>query len=206
MLWVIPCRYDPIVWDCVASIRRHFPDDEILLVDSNSPDRSYLDLIDVDHVETGNDRRHVGTWKRALGYDADRFALIHDSLIVHAHWEPGDFQVVRWFHESGPPTDQRSFIDAELDSIGHELPDSYAGIFGPMLFCTRDVLEDFAATGLLDAQPADVIEAAAMERLTGIVAADLGYDVCADSLQGQMGDFFGRYTHAHVEKIHMARP
>lgn len=206
MLWVIPCRYDPVVFECVDSIRTHFPGDDILLVDSCSPDTSYLDTIDVDHIETGNRHRHSGAWKRAVDYGADRYGLIHDSLIVHSHWEPADFQAVRWFHESGLPIAAAGWVTDQLATLGYAVPDYYAGIFGPMLFCTGDVLDHFAGSGVLDLQPSDVEEAAGMERVTGIVAAELGYDVTIGALQGQMAGFYDSYDHTHVEKRHLARP
>ena len=207
MLWVIPCYFDPIVFECVDSIRTHFPDDEILVVDSCSPDQSYLDELDVDPVEVGNQHRHVGTWGRALAYSHDRFALIHDSLIVNGHWTPGDFQVVRWFHEGGPVGDQRPFIFDEAARMGLEISNGgYFGIFGPMLFCTRRVLEDFESVGLLDSKPTTAIEAACCERLSGIAATHLGYSVTADSLQGGMSDFHGKYDEVLVAKKHRGRP
>lgn len=207
MLWVIPCYFDPIVYDCVAGIRQHFPDDEILLVDSCSPDQSYLDDLDVDHVEVGNQHRHIGTWGRALAYHHDRYCLIHDGLLVRSHWTPGEFQVVRWFGEGGPPNDQRDFAVRELGRMGWDLPNGgYVGVFGPMLFCTRRVLEEFENVGLLDTRPSNAEEASACERIVGVVAAKLGYDVTADSLQGGMGDILGDYDETFVAKRHRGRP
>lgn len=207
MMWVIPCRYDPIVFDSVAGIRTHFPDDTICLVDSCSSDTSYLDDIDVDHVITGNKHYAWGAFAAAYNrYQADRWALIHDSLVVQSHWDPGDFQTVRWFVEPGPPVDQWDFVHDNLVRCGFDVDlHQYNGIFGPMLWCTDAVMNDFEAHGLWTIQPANNIEASALERISGIAAEQMGYDPTADALQGHMGDFYGKYQGDKVIKHHRAR-
>ena len=45
---LIPCKYSdksPIV-QCVASIRKHYPDDLIAVVDSDSDDKSYFESLE----------------------------------------------------------------------------------------------------------------------------------------------------------------
>ncbi len=206
--WVIPCRYDPIVHDCIAGIRKHFPDDRIILVDSCSPDPSYLTGLDVDRVILGNQHYATNAW--ALAYraepDTERWALIHDSLIVHSPWEPvGDVQTVRWFVErTGHDPIMAAFIDHHARRMGIEVPPAYRGVFGPLLFCDGEVLDDLDWLGLFDALPTTKVEASAMERLVGLALVYLGFDV-TESLQGEMVDFWGAYDTTHVEKVYRDR-
>ena len=46
-MFVIPCKYtskSPII-ECVKSIRRHYPNDLIVVVDSDSDDKSYFEEV-----------------------------------------------------------------------------------------------------------------------------------------------------------------
>ena len=203
-LWVVPCHYDPIVHDCVGSIRTHFPDDEILLVDSDSDDPSYVDNLYVDHVEHGNRHYATGAWERALSYGADDFALVHDSVIVHDRWEPDEFQPLRWFATHGMSGEMTGFVNHHARRMFGTVPVDWWGIFGPVLWCSRRVLEAFADLGFFEARPTSKEQASGMERLAGMTAQHLGYDL-TNALQGQMHDFYGAYDESFVAKRHRDR-
>lgn len=206
--WVVPCHYDPIVFECVTSIRDHFPGDRIILVDSNSPDDGYLKHIDVDRVLRHNGHYATNAWAKALDAepDTERWALIHDSLLVNASWpQTAPVQTVRWFVEhTGHDAAMADFIQTHADRMGIPCPPSYLGVFGPMLFCSGEVLHELDHLGLFKALPIDKVQASGMERLTGLALTHLGYDV-TNSLQGRMVDFHGHYDPTHVQKIYKDR-
>jgi len=205
-MWVVPCRFDPVVFDCVAAIRAHFPDDKVCLVDSNSPDQSYMDRLDVDHIITGNAHYSWGAYALAREQlDAESWALIHDGLIVQSHWTPDPFQTVRWFHEAGPLGDQRAFIVGETTRLNIPFHNPYRGVLGPMMFADAEVLDDFERAGLWSIKPTTAVENSCVERIAGIAAEHLGYPI-TNALQGQMVGFFDQYPADRVVKLHRNRP
>ena len=70
-IFAIPCKYsdeNPFIYRCLDSIRKHY-DDKIVVVDSNSDDKSYLDTIkdnyhNVDILDIQNNNFMTGAkWK-----------------------------------------------------------------------------------------------------------------------------------------------
>ncbi len=225
MIWVVPCRFDPerpVVFDCVASIREHHPDDQIVVVDSDSGDLSYQDrLIDelgAIPVSEANRNYAQGAYRWAYEHTtpaAEFFALIHDSLIVNAnlhHLQDSELTTVRWFgappnpwgcDESGTDISVWGAAQAR-EHMGLDIPGEFKGVFGPMWFCQRKVLDDLAGLGFFDILPMSAFEQQGMERLTGIALTHLGYDVTR-ALQGCMAGFFDEYDSTFVEKRHLLR-
>lgn len=201
-LFVIPCRFDPqnaVIFECVDRLHQHHPDAEVLVVDSDSPDRSYFDgLSDVTIADIHNTQYGVGAFAHAYrNFDADFYYLIYDSLMVNAplhqfeqeelttirHWRGGAH---RWgFWPDG--TDLAFWGAAQLERIG--IPwnpgnDNYVGMMGPMWFCPRHVLEELDELGYWEINVPSKIELCGMERLTGIALQYLGYSP-SHSLQGE---------------------
>ncbi len=94
--------------------------------------------------------------------------------------------------------------DQAAEHLDLLIPDEYCGVFGPMWFCQRQVMDDLDKLGLFDIKPSSKFEQQGTERLAGIALSHLGYDV-RNSLQGEMHGFFDEYDSTFVEKRHLDR-
>ncbi len=91
-LWVIPTKIDSdnfykLLKECVESIRTHYPEGaDILLVDSDSADKSYMDdpyFEGVTIANIQNKNYEMGALVYALkNYDADYYSLMQDSCRI----------------------------------------------------------------------------------------------------------------------------
>lgn len=182
--WVIPCRYDPIVHECVASVRTHHPDDRIVVVDSCSPDKSYLTALGCD-ILTGNTNYTSGAYGMALqAFRSDHWAFIQDSIVLRDNLTDRlttDLTTVQSF---GQPlgADVAEFCYQERARMGlDDLP--FSGVFGTMFFCPDRVARQVEALGWMDAEVPTKVEACATERTLGMVFAHLG--LLVDPIAGE---------------------
>jgi hypothetical protein len=223
VIWFVPCKHDParpVVFDCVASIRQHHPDDKIVVIDSASDDRSYLAALEERFgcVTLDVENRNFATVAHGLAFDLfpdeDFYACIFDSLLIHDNLHDlasRDFTAVR--HFPSPPTpwglDERGtplerWGGRQLEAMGIDCPSAFNGLLGPMWFCSRDVMVALKQVGIFDIRPPTKFELCAMERVAGIVVKHLGFDPTC-SLQGPMVDFFARFDNSRVEKVFLDR-
>ncbi len=224
MIWVVACKFDPerpVIFDCVASIREHHPDDWIFVVDSASDQRTYLAKLHaadegVEPVDLENEHYALGAYGWAQeNIGSDFYACIHDSLIVNQnlhHLEDQPLTTVRYFEQ--PPNawgvDGNNVdiglwgADQAREHLGLDIPAQFAGVLGPMWFCQRQVMDDLDKLGFFNIKPSSKFEQQGTERLAGIALTHLGYDV-RNSLQGEMHGFFDVYDSTFVEKRHLDR-
>lgn len=219
--FIIPCRFDParpIIFQCVARIKEHHPDAKIVVVDSSSPDKAYLNDLNCDYIDADN--VNYSTIGHYIGWQAypneDFYYFLFDSLFVNsslAKFKDNPLTVIRYFNT--PPTgwgwdqDGRSLsIWAAYQMFHHMamvMPQEFTGILGPMWMCNNAVMTRLEKLGFFKIKPTNKYEACAVERIAGMALTRLGYDLTNCSLQGEMFDFFGEYDNTYVEKVHMAR-
>lgn len=220
-MFVIPCKFqksNPIIFECVERIKKFHPYERILIVDSNSEDKSYFSLNGVTIADIEN--KNYGTNAFFYAYknfpDEKFFYCIYDSLLLNhslEQFKQNPLTVIR--HFKSPPTnigfDENGLslsVWANLQmkrKLGFELPGEYIGILGPMFFASRHTLSRLEDVGLFDILPANKYQLCAMERIVGHTLEKLGYDIGNNSLQGEMLDFFGDYDSTYVEKVNVAR-
>ncbi len=216
-MWVIPCRYDPehpVIFDCVQSIIGHHPDAKIVVVDSNSEDKSYMKELrnwDVITVDARNDHYGPGAFRWAYDtyLDEEFFYCIFDSLLVqdnlddlvefpctsvrHFHTPPTGWG---WNEDTGLPLDQWA-----LRNGVHRIPERFVGVMGPMLMAHRRV---FKSAGVFRTMPTNRYEQCALERMWGIWLQQAEWDP-TNSLQGEMHGFFDEYPENRVKKLDLHR-
>lgn len=205
--FVVPCRYDPIVFECVNAIREHHPTDRIVVVDSCSPDPTYLNDLREQGCEilTGNTGYHPGAYKLALeAFDSDTWAFIHDSLIVQRNLDGRlhDFTAVRWF-DGYIPADQLDFAWGHLKHMQAKtlLAVPWRGVFGTMHFCSDDIAREIEKDGFYSFPCTTKVEASATERTLGVLMGD-----SFDTLQGHQTDLHAAYDETFVRKVMKDRP
>lgn len=218
---ILPCKFDPsrpVVIESVRRLREHHPEVDVIVVDSDSEDRSYfaeVEALGATVADAKNRHYSIGAFRLAAGMVGyyDRFWFLFDSLYINRPLELDDspLTTVRYFQH--PPTpwgadqygaDLFFWGAAALGRIGIDCPPIYAGVFGPMWFCSDQVVEALTRIGFWGLLPDDKWQACAMERVIGIVLERLGYDV-RHSLQGLHTGHWDPYDETFVTKLDMDR-
>jgi hypothetical protein len=220
-MFVIPCKFEktnPIIYQCVERIKKFHPNERILIVDSNSSDKSYYSISNVTIADISNENYGTNAFYYAFkNFPEEKFFYcIYDSLLLNNSLESfkkNSLTVVRHFYS--PPTDigfDENGIslnywanDQMSKNMGFELPGSYTGVMGPMLLCKRNVISNLEELGFFNILPENKYQLCAMERIIGCALEKLGYKISENSIQGEMIDFFGNYDSTFVEKVNVAR-
>ena len=113
-LFVLPCRFDPdfpIIFEAVERIRKFHPQDDILVVDSDSSDVGYADVLKNNGVKVAlikNKNYDSGAYWWAYKHfcsEYDFFFFLHDSLLLKKNIEQfakkGFFSVGYFYHHAG---------------------------------------------------------------------------------------------------------
>lgn len=222
-MFIIPCKYDPlrpIIFECVRRIKKHHPNELIVIVDSDSEDTSYFTELqgkDIYVYDARNQNYGVNAFRLAYEMfpDEDEYYCIYDSLFLNQslhQFTDNSFTAIRHFNT--PPTgwgwdgDGVSLYEwAKIqiaEKLGREIPNEFTGILGPMWICNNQVMRDLSTSGVFNILPEDKYQLCAMERIMGIVLQWLGYDP-QNSIQGEMFGFFDPYDETYVTKVNMAR-
>lgn len=186
-MFVVGCRFDParpLVYRCVAEILRFHPRAEIVVVDSDSPDRSYageLRALGI-RVETiGNRHYEVGAlWHAFERFPRDHYFFLQDSALVkdnlddlRRHPVSGMMYWRDW--EGCQPCHLERGRELLAATDYSWLDSGFPMVFGCMLFAQRGVLEQLRRKNLHRALPTDKAGSAAMERVLGIALQHEGY-------------------------------
>lgn len=214
-MFVVPCKYDrrkPLVVKCVKRIRRFHPDDLIVVVDSDSEDKSYFrrieKLTNAVVLDAGNRHYAVGALWTALEQYEDSFVyLLQDSMILKRNVsfvENGEVASLRffrsWFGVGGITTDDpkpNSFrlgydtqqqLDWSLErfqEIGFRFrPHFFNGVFGSSFAAKSHVLRRMKELGLDRVLPCNKWQDQAMERNVGLFLHSMGFDPAESSVMG----------------------
>lgn len=196
-MFVIPCKYtskSPIL-ECVKSIRKHYPDDLIVVVDSDSDDKSYFDLIkkyDIVIEDIFNKNFLDGAlWYCFNKYTEEKFFyLIHDSMKVKMNFEyveESDFTCISSFPNTcwaenfeGGSKSQIEFTKQILLKTNYRYLNSninWHPVFGISFFISRKLLLRLKENGLPNYLPCNKMEMEAGERIWGMVMYQEGIDV-----------------------------
>jgi hypothetical protein len=204
---------DDFVAPCVQSARQWMPEERILVVDSASPDPSYIPKVralGAEVAEVENRHYETGAWWHAYyGWPAeDFFYFLHDSTLVQGDLTPyreTPLTVVghmaTWNGCDQPHIDR---IHALIGQTDYTVPAAFTAVFGSMFFCRREVLDLLAAKRGSQALPNNKLDSECMERVWGIMLGAEGYDLVHHAMrQGEMSlaedsypirKFYGRRT------------
>lgn len=218
-IFIVPSKYyhnpgitfeihgNPHVVNCVRSLREHHPNEEILVVDGSSEDKSYFKKLEPYNViiaDINNTKWITGALHYAYKtYERDYYSLIHDSLEVRINLDyckAFDLSVISHFNitQFGFPI----FGDTSLEVWATEQLKTHtkfdgsifakhnAGIFGSMILCKRSVLEKLYATGFSNITIINKYHEMAMERILGCLLSELGYNTRENSVMGDFASFW----------------
>jgi glycosyltransferase involved in cell wall biosynthesis len=198
---------DDCILTCLESVRIHQPHAEIVVVDSNSPDKSYIPKAENTYNATvilGNDNYEMGAWK--LGADKvikPYYVFIQDSCIQERPLDPEILAEDFWALWTVPQDAENCFsktsgrnnngfikkaIDKLLNNIVNDIefdPQKWHLIAGSMMLMKRYVWEKFLETGVYKVfMPQNKFDSQVSERLLGVLAEHVGYHPASHSLPG----------------------
>lgn len=196
-MFVIPCKYSdksPIV-QCVASIRKHYPDDLIAVVDSDSDDKSYFESLEkygvvIEDIQNKNFLEGA-LWHCFEKYPDEEFIyLIQDSMKIKMNFdyvEDVDFTCIASFPNTcwaenfeGGSAAQINFSKNALEKTNYEYlgPEvDWHPVFGISFFISRPLLQTLKDNGMDKYLPTSKMEMEASERIWGMVLYQEGIDV-----------------------------
>lgn len=196
-MFVIPCKYNatfPFVQQLVRSIREFHPDDKIVVVDSDSADKSYFaDLRQYDVIieDVGNRHWMVGAYWHAYKKFSheDFYFFMHDSMIVKSNLDfikQDDLTLLMFFER------ERGNFDLWGEKITNESDYEYRyggyGCYGPIFFCKNHVMQHMLNMGVDKFLPSNKQETWYCERAYGFFFEEQGYDLTKCTLYGNVFD------------------
>lgn len=201
-MFVIVCRYDKehnFIYGLVDDIRKYHTE-EILIVDSDSEDKSYFELSNMyDNViiaDIGNKNYHVGGyWYAYNNYDRDFYYFLHDSMRIKSNLDylkEKDLTVLGHF-SFGADGD---FAQEQIIKTDYKLVSSGQAIYGPIFFCKRKEMTKLYNKGFSSILPThsqhtinppnDGVPAYALEGAFGLAFQQEGHNIKNISLLGDV--------------------
>tara|TARA_R100000008_G_C3587657_1_gene173822 strand:- start:5354 stop:6121 length:768 start_codon:yes stop_codon:yes gene_type:complete len=202
--FVIICRYNKekaLIFNCLKSIRKHHPDHEIFVVDSDSEDKSYFDIVknefNVTVEDIGNKNYTTGAiWHMFNNNKRDYYYILHDSTEIFGNLDSHTrYDVVptmisndnfKWpVYPSKKPDDaewneaNRSYKWAEeqvTNLTKFKFKESgFRCIGGCQILCNIKVLQELKKFNFDKILPTNKYEEECTERLWGFALDELGY-------------------------------
>lgn len=223
-MFIVPCKYHPLcrIEETVKSIRELHPTTKILVVDSASDDKTYVDKLqkyDIIFADIDNTNYESGAlWYTVDKYNEDWYVLLQDSVVLKKNLDvliqsnELFYCFINFFEDSMSNhmrTESSAFINRINEMMGDfiKLPtDSntfYSGVFGPNIIIKRKMIDMMLEKNLDKAlRPTNKYDHQLSERVYGLVAKQCGVDVIRNTLDGNLHELFGRCFDSSTETIH----
>jgi hypothetical protein len=207
-MFIVPCKYNSLclIEKSIESIRKLYPTTKILVVDSDSEDKTYrnqLAAYNIIFADIKNPNYESGAlWYAVDNYKEDWYVLLQDSVMLNKsideqiNSEELFYCFINFFEESMSNhmrTDPSAFISKINEMLGEfeHLPlDSntfYSGVFGPNFIIKRKMvnmmLDKKCNTTL---RPKNKYEHQIQERVYGLIAKQCGVNVIKNTLIGNL--------------------
>lgn len=181
---VIACRNmeRDFVHPCVASCRAFMPEHAVCVVDSDSPNRSYMTDIDAVVLDVHNTHYEAGAWWAAVdAFPDERFYFLHDSMVLTGPlpefedlFVPGHLE-----NYNGCDEPRIEIIKTWLGRTTYPsgIPEHFYGAFGNVFFASRRLMERMRSHGMDRLLPETKRESECMERIWGLAFHAEGFDV-----------------------------
>lgn len=194
-MFVIACKFNqehPFILQLVNDIRQYHPNEKILVVDSNSSDKTYFQALSEFKVlveDIGNENWMIGAYWHAYKKfpNEEYYFFLHDSMRVKANLD----------YLKSEPLVTLCFFDRSISNfnswsgrVESELGISYSnegkGCYGPIFFCKKEVMQKMELLGVDRLLPANKQETGFCEGMYGFIFEYLGYDLTKIALYGDV--------------------
>ena len=194
-MFVIPCKYNPefpFIIQLVESIRKFHPTEKIVVVDSDSDNKSYffeIEKYDAIIEDIKNHNWMVGAyWHSYKKYpNEDFYFFLHDSIIVKGNMnylKERDLTILCYFDRMIGNFNTWG----ELISLNskYEYVFSGKGCYGPIFFCKNKVMKRMLEMGADKFLPISKAETGYCEGSYGFFLEEQGYNLTECSLYGDV--------------------
>lgn len=194
-MFVIPCKYNsqfPFVIQLVESIRNFHSIEKIVVVDSDSKDKSYFDALksyDVIVEDVSNKQWMVGAyWHTYKKYPDEHFYFfLHDSMIVKDNLDYlKEFDLTILMHFDRMVGNFNTWADLITSNSKYEYTFNGNGCYGPIFFCKNKVMKRMLEMGADKFLPNNKAETGYCEGCYGFFLEEQGYDLKKCSLYGDV--------------------
>jgi hypothetical protein len=184
--------------DVVIACKTHMPNEKIVVVDSNSEDKSYYSLLNGIDIIEGNENYEVGAiWKAYEKYPNEEYYIfLQDTTIpvtdLTNYYPKNNKEVVSFLYSKDYETaeigqqewciSKMALTDIPYKSYGFK-----SFVFN-LFLCKNEFLSELKEKKFHKILPTNKSGSACMEILLGMVAIQLGYDV--------------NYLIGHVEEVY----
>lgn len=206
-MFVIPCKFNndvPIIFECVEHIKKNYPHEKIVVVDSCSDDKSYFSKLDVFDIIEGNTNYEIGAYLKAFEkYPNENFYYnIHDSVLVNSIIPLNcNIKTLQYFDCIWDSYEQKEY---GRSVIGDNVDSTFYGCFGSIFFTSNTIMKSVYEFFKDKHLPTKKSESCAYERILGIFFYMNGYDI-RDSIQGKHINFEHCYDTSLIQKIFLKR-
>ena len=198
-MFIIPCKYTQTsahILNLVSQIRSHHPNEKIVVVDSDSTDKSYFNEISKHNViieDVANKYWMIGAYWHGFKRfpNEDYYFFLHDSVKVKANLDylkSKDIFMLAHFNRAVSPSftrwNDRVLKETTLDP--KYVTTNGLGCYGPIFGCKRHVMQRLQDAGADKLLPSNKGETGIMEGTFGLFFEALGYDVTQCSLYGDI--------------------
>jgi glycosyltransferase involved in cell wall biosynthesis len=197
-MFIVPCKYiegKSLIRECIQSIKQHHPKELIVVVDSNSDDKSYFAYIeDIPNVvicDKKNVHYIIGALWQAYEMfpDEHHYVLIHDTIIIKK-------PLTKFLHDEEtysflyfddhviPPHHQAVMDRFILPNYSSNVSTPIIGVFGTAAIFKNAILKKFVSKNLHNTYlPINKEECQMSERVLGVLLAAEGIDIIANCIE-----------------------
>jgi hypothetical protein len=198
-MFVIPCKYcldNDFITPLVGQIRHYHPDEPIVVVDSNSSDKSYFDKVkDFGAVveDVGNANWMIGAyWHAFKKYPNEEFYyFLHDSMKVKDNldtFKNRDLTIIAYFNRGVSASFNAWNYRIERETLypKDSINTGGMGVYGPIIMCKNKVFKSLLDKKVDLLLPSNKAETGFLEGAYGLILEAEGYNLVDCSLYGDI--------------------
>lgn len=213
-MFCFSCKYisQSPVKECVDSIIQFHPNEKIVIVDSQSEDKSYYDFFsDYENVDILNDcnphRVPGALWETYKKYPNEPYyVFIQDSVILkkslQTYFDSIDKFISFMYFPETAGAEGYDITAKVLSETTYKVPEPNAqifGVFGPLFIIKNELMIKFKESGLMNSlKSTSKHECKACERIFGICAEQEGYSPNQFNIEG---NYLERHIQVNEDKI-----
>ena len=224
-MFIIPCKYVEgcLILESVSAIRKYHPNVRIVVIDSDSSDKSYfseLKKIDnVDVLDIANKHYESGAfWCVARHTNAPFYVVMQDSIILKQSLDKyllddeqfyafinfnEDTLYNHMMNQDGMTSNKYlTRLNEMLGGFGNlpmDLNINFTGVFGPSFIVKKNMVDKMLENGLDKTMlPVVKFDHEITERAYGIIAQQCGVDVSKNTILGNLHDLKSKYMNGNV--------
>ena len=197
-MFIVPCKYiegKSLIRECIQSIKQHHPEELIIVVDSNSDDKSYFDYLDkipkVVICDKKNRHYIIGALWQAYEMfpNEHHYVLIHDTIIIKKPLDNflnnEETYSFLYFDEHSIPPQSQSILDrCILPNYSTKIATPFVGVWGTAAILKNSIVKKFISNNLHNTYLSLNKEECQMsERILGILLAAEGIDIVTNCVE-----------------------